>query len=43
VAFDQNFVTLGAARAFPLAYPSGKIAGVDVTEAGFAADFDGAQ
>src|SRR5258707_5892459 len=43
VALDQSFVALRAARVFPLANSSWEIAGVDISQPGFATDFDGTQ
>ena len=43
VAFDQSFAAVRAARVFPLGDLAGEIAGIDVAEAGLAADFDGAE
>src|SRR5580658_179488 len=43
VALDQSFAALRTARVFPVADPTGKVAGVEVAQAGVLADFDGAQ
>ena len=43
VAADQSFIAMRAARVFAIADPAGQISGIDVAQAGFAADFGGAQ
>src|ERR1700722_3048478 len=42
-ALDHCLGATGATRVFPLAYHAGKIAGIDVAQAGLAADLDGAE
>src|SRR5580692_892484 len=43
VTFDESFAAIGAARVFPFADSSWKIAGIDIAQAGFAAYFGGLQ